>query len=173
MSRDARRSDVSGRGPIRARTKTIAVIVACAGVYFLALALVGFLSDLLPHRPLLPIVFAVVGALLCYEALVFWPEKRRSLPAFPGAGAFPRRPPGSWAEARRRFLRISAFALPAFTALGAGVGLSVGSGAAAVGLGVSFGLVYVVWFVVIYRIGRRQWANGRRGPYVGPRRRLN
>jgi hypothetical protein len=167
MSRDARRSDVSGRGRFRAQARTIAVILAGAGGYFLLLALLGFLSDLLPYRPLLPIVFAVVGVLLCYEAWVFWP--RPGLPRTGAVATFARRPPRSWAEARRRFLRVSAVALLVFTALGAGVGFSLGSATAAVWLAVSFSLVYVAWFVVIYRVGRRQWHDRQPGRRAGAR----
>ena len=58
------------------RARTIAVILAGAGIYFLALALVGFLSDLLPFRPLLPIFFFILAVLLFYEAWVFWSKKR-------------------------------------------------------------------------------------------------
>jgi hypothetical protein len=138
--------------------------LGAVGAYVSALAVVGFVSDLLPFRPALPILFAVAGAVILYEAWVFWARARRSQPARPRIPlpTIASRPPRSWDEARRRFIRVYAAELLALAALGAGVGFGFGSPTAAVWLAVAFSLVSVAWFVVVYRIGRRQWANRRR-----------
>jgi hypothetical protein len=69
----------------------------------------------------------------------------------------PRRPPKSWDEARRRFLRTSAFAIASVAVVGVGVGYATGGMGTAVGLAVAFVVLLVLALGIVYAIGQREW----------------
>ena len=82
--RDARSFGPNGRGRSRRGARPVAVVLAGVGAYLLALALVGFFSNLLPGAAILPLFFVAAVISSCASAYITCAIARSRFPKSSG-----------------------------------------------------------------------------------------